>query len=272
MIFEIFALLCAAGATVGGLLTFWPVHEWYDFYRPIVLLIGGYVLGICLICLWLTIVVAFIDTKKECNKVSKWARFWFTQGLYYLNKHSLALPKIKGREKLPKGERFLLVCNHKSKFDSMLLSEHFAKYDIAFITKDGNNKIPWGGKLFHKLCYLPINREDKLQSLTQFRKASDYLENDVCNVGVFPEGTRQEEDVILGDFHEGVFNIAIKAKKPIVIVTTKNTALINKNFPFKFTKVTIEIVGVIPYEEIQDMPAKAVCDMVHQIMYENLSK
>lgn len=272
MIFEIFALLCAFGLAISGSLTFWPVNNWWDFYIPIVLAVAGYIVGIALICLWLTIVCAFINTKKECNKVNKWDRFWFTQGLYYLNKHSLALPKIKGKEKLPKGERYLLVCNHKSKFDSMLLSEHFAKQDIAFITKEDNNKIPWGGKLFHNLCYLPVNREDKLQSLMQFKKAAEYLQNNVCNIGVFPEGTRQEPDVILGDFHEGVFNIALKAQKPIVIVTTKNTALINKNFPFKFTKVTIEIVGVIPYEDIADKPAKAVCDMVHQIMYDNLSK
>lgn len=271
MIFEIFPLLCAAGLAISGSLTFWPVQHGYDFYIPIVLTLAGYIAGIGLICLWLTIICLFINEKKEPTKVSKWYRFWFTQSLYYLNRHSLAFPKVKGKEKLPKGQRYVLVCNHKSKFDSMLISEIFYKQDIAFITKESNKKIPWGGKIFHELCYLPIDRNDKLQSLSQFKKAVDYLNNDVCNIGVFPEGTRQEPNVILGDFHEGPFNIAIKAHAPIVIVTTKNTPLISKNFPFKFTRVTIDIIGVIPPEDIVDKPAKAVSDMVHQIMYDNLA-
>lgn len=272
MIFEIFTLLCSVGLAVTGSLTFWPVHHWYDFYIPIVLLIAGYLAGIALICLWLTFATLFVNTKKEPKKINKWARFWFTQGLYYLNKHSLAIVKVKGREKLPKNQRFLLICNHKSKFDSMLISEIFYRSNIAFITKESNTKIPWGGKFMHDLCYLPVDRDDKLQSLLQFKKAAEYLQNNVCSVGVFPEGTRQKPDVILGDFHEGCFNIAIKSGVPIVIVTTKNTDLINKNFPFKFTPVTIEIVGVIPHEEIADKPSKAVSDMVHEIMYNNLSK
>ncbi|MCF0108342.1 MAG: 1-acyl-sn-glycerol-3-phosphate acyltransferase [Bacilli bacterium] len=272
MLFEIITLLSATALTIHGLTSFWPVHNWYDFYRPLVLAIGGYLLGLLLVILWLAIITTFINKEKEYNKVNKWSRFWFTTGLQYINAHSLALPKFKGLEKLPKNERYLLVCNHKSRFDSMIISEHLAKQDIAFITKRSNEKIPWGGKLFKTLCYLSIDRDDKLQSLTQFKKASNYLTNGICNIGVFPEGTRKDEDVILGDFHEGVFNIALKSQKPIVIITSKNTPNIHKNFPFKFTKVMFEVVGVIPYEEISDKPAIEVSNMVHQIMYENLTK
>lgn len=271
MIFEIFALLCAAGLAVSGSLTFWPVQHGYDFYIPIVLAIAGYAAGIILICLWLSFCCLFVDKNKEYNKISKWAKFWFVQGLYYLNKHSLAIVKVKGKNKLPKNQRFVMVCNHKSKFDSMLISEIFAKYDIAFITKRSNKKIPWGGTLMSGMCYLPIDRDDKLQSLSQFKRAGELIKNNVCSIGVFPEGTRHPEPG-LGEFHEGCFNIAIKSGAPLVIFTTKNTDKVNKNFPFKFTKVTIEIVGVIPNEEICDKPAKEVSDMVKKIMEENLSK
>ena len=271
MLIEIFTLLCAAGLAISGSLTFWPVQHGYDFYIPIVLAIAGYAIGIILVCIWLSFCMLFVDGKKDYDHINKWARFWFLQGLYYINKHSLAIVKIKGKEKLPKNQRFVMVCNHKSKFDSMLISEHFAKYDIAFITKRSNRKIPWGGRFINGMCYLSIDRDDKLQSLSQFKRAVELIKNDVCSIGVFPEGTRHPEPG-LGEFHEGCFNIAIKSGAPLVIFTTKNTTAVNKNFPFKFTKVIIEIVGVIPNEEISDKPAKEVSDMVHKIMEENLAK
>ena len=80
------------------------------------------------------------------------------------------------------------------------------------------------------------------------------------------------EDVVLGDFHEGVFNIAIKAKCPVVVVTFKNTENIHKNFPKRSTKVKMKIVSTIPYEYFQDKTAKQLSDEVHEIMLRDLSR
>mgnify|MGYP003295129376 CR=1 FL=1 len=267
MIVEIFCLLCAcASAVTGGIFL---CHNWWDFWIPLLLLIGGYILGIGLTCVNYTIFTWFVDQKHEHKKIHKWSRFWFTQGLQFVNFHAGARCKVIGKEKLPKGQRFVLIGNHRSNFDSMLISEKLWRYDIAFITKDSNMKIPWGNKFMRGLCYLPINREDLLQSLSQFKKASELIQNNVCSIGVFPEGKRQTDKAI-GDFHEGAFNIAIKSGCPLVITINRNGEYIKKNFPWKTTKTNIEIIGVIPWEEICDKPAKAVSDMVHQLMYDAL--
>lgn len=268
MIVEIFQILCGVALATTGSLTFWPVHNWWDFYIPIVLAIAGYIAGLALTCLNYTFFSLVINKKKEYNKVSKWARFWFTQGLWYINTHAGARCKVKGAEKLPKGQRFVAIVNHRSKFDSMLISQIFYKYDIAFITKKSNTKIPWGGRLMNGLCYMPIDRDNLLQSLSQFKRGAELIKAGACSVGVFPEGTRQH-DAVIGEFHEGAFNIAIKSGAPIVVITTHGTHNISKRFP-RITKCSIEIVGVIPHEEICDKPARAVSDMVHQLMYDNL--
>lgn len=266
----IFCLLCSVGLAVSGSLTFWPVQNWWDFYIPIVLAIAGYVVAMLIIILCYTIFGLFIDQKKEYKKVSRFAAFWFVLGVKYVNLLAGVRLKVIGKEKLPKNQRFVMVCNHRSNFDPMVTAVALAKYDLAFITKKDNQKIPWGGKLFHGMCYLPIDRDDLLQSLSQFKRAADLIQTNACSIGVYPEGKRQHETMI-GEFHEGPFNIAIKANVPIVIMTIKNSELISKRFP-KSTKVILEVVGVIPAEEIQDLPAKQVSEMVHKIMVENLSK
>lgn len=271
MVIELFCLFCATALAVSGSLTFWPVHQWYDFYIPIVLAIAGYAAGFALTFLNYTFFCIPFAKKKPRDKVSRWARFWFTDALRFIHFHARVKIIVKGKEKMPKGQRFVMIGNHRSKFDSMIVSQKFVDYDIAFITKDSNSKIPWVGQLISGLCYLPVKRDDLLQSLSQFKRAAELINNDVCSIGVYPEGKRQNEKV-LGDFHEGAFNIAIKGQCPIVIMTTKHTHDVSARFPWRSTKCIIEVVGVIPYEDISDKSAKAVSDMVHQIMLDNLSE
>ena len=131
----IFCLLCSVGLAVSGSLTFWPVQNWWDFYIPIVLAIAGYVVAMLIIILCYTIFGLFIDQKKEYKKVSKFAAFWFVLGVKYVNLLAGVRVKVIGKEKLPRNQRFVMVCNHRSNFDPMVTAVALAKYDLAFITK-----------------------------------------------------------------------------------------------------------------------------------------
>ena len=259
-------------ATVGAL-TFWPVSVFYEIYRPIILFVAGYLVGIILLWVFCDVAGRIVDNKnKEYTEPSKFARNLFVRGICFINYHARIKVKIKGKDKMPRSGRFLIVANHKSNFDPMIISAIYGKKDIAFLTKRSNMKIPLGGRMMHRCCFLPLDRDDKLQSLEQIRKAQSLIERDVSSVGVFPEGTRMPADCPLGDFHEGVFNIAIKGKCPIVVVTFKNTESIHKNFPLHSTRVEMNILKTIPYEEFQDKPAKQVSDEIHEMMLKNLSK
>lgn len=269
MFLEFICIVCGASLAITGSLTFWPIHNWWDFYIPIVLYMAGWIAGIGVLFLVEWFAGLFVNQKKDYNHVSKWARFWFLSGIRFITNHAHIWVKIRGGNKIPQHQRFVMICNHRSKFDNFVISNFYGKLDIAFITKNSNMKIPVAKQLMPGLCYIPVDRDDKLQSLEGFKRAINLIESDVCSIGVFPEGTRQSENVI-GPFHEGPFNIAIHAKAPIVVTTIKNTDLVHKRWPLKATVVYFDVLAVIPYEEYEGMTAKAISDMVHSMMKEHL--
>lgn len=270
MIITLSTVLASIVLAVVGSLTFWPVQHGYDFYKPLVLFIAGLVV-ILFIWWWVVALIGHCYSQtKEREKPSKNALFWLREGIIVSNHICGALCKVVGKNMLPKNERFLLVCNHVSNFDPMLLTEKLAKRELVYITKPENLKIPIGGKLMLPSCYCTINRDDPIQSLGVMNKCIKLIENDYASVAVYPEGTRHH-DGQLGEFHEGVFNIAIKSKAPIVVTTIKNSNKIAKRAPRR-TLTKLEIIKVIPFEEYDGMTAKALSDKVRGLMLENLAQ
>ena len=272
MFLELICFLCGVGLAVSGSLTFWPVHAWWDFYIPIVLYIAGWIAGIGVIFLIEWTAGLFVSQKKNYLKVSPWARFWFNTGLRFITNHAHIWVKSTGKVKIPQKEKFVLVCNHRSKFDNFIITEQLGRRNIAFITKKENKKIPVAGAFFPGLCYVAIDRDDKMQSLQGFKRAISLIEENVASIGVFPEGTRQTEENVVGEFHEGVFNIAIHSKAPIVVTAIKGTDLVHKRWPVKATQVKWDVISVIPYEEYQDLPAKALSDKVRKLILDHLAQ
>ena len=273
MIFEIISLIFGIGLSVAGSLTFWPVHHWWDFYIPIVLFLAGYLVGLFGF-VWNFVGISgkiLLARKKPREKPSAFARWMLVDGVTYITNHAHIIPKVRGLNKLPKRQRFLMVCNHRSMFDNFVISRMLkTKYELAFISKPSNMKVPLTKGVCFPQGYLIIQREDKLQSLEVIKKATDYIANDWSNVCVFPEGTRQK-DGHMGEFHEGVFNIAIHSQCPIVVTTMSGTNLVHKRWPWRFTKVRFDILATIPYDEIDGKPAKEVSDMIHDMMEQHLN-
>ena len=271
MIVSIFCVVCALALSITSAFTFWPVHQWFDFYRPLVMLIAGYLAGLAFCWIYIDLSGRFISNlKKKYDKPSKYARFLLTTGMAYIDFHAGVRLKKIGLEKIP-DEPFLLVGNHKSKFDPMIAAAVFHNKHLAFITKEDNMKIPLAGHLMWRNCYMPVDRADKMQSLEQFKRAAELIASGASSVGVYPEGSRQEEHVILADFHNGAFNIAIRTRCPIVVLTMKGTSNIHKRFP-RPTKVEMKCVQVLYYEDYCSMNATELSNYVHDIMYKELSE
>ena len=253
--------------------TFWCVINPWDFYRPIIMFIVFY---IALLVTWLIVIEiigAILNKKKHISKNDyRIAKFLLAEGIQCINNHALIRVKFVGRSRLPKnGQRFLYVSNHKSNFDPMIAYVLLKEYNVPFITKPENFKIPFGGKLMRIVDFQAIQRDDPLKSLDTINNCISLIKQDKCSIGVYPEGTRIHSNE-LGDFHEGVFSIALKAKCPIVISTVRNTEKIHKNFPKRFSYVNFDIVRTIYPEDFSDMTAKALSDMCKEIMNANLER
>jgi len=272
MLVYLIAILSGIAFALAGQLTFWPVttEAPFHFWRPIILLVAGYFIGIGIAWIFYDISGRLtVSYKKDYRKPTRFARRLLTDGITFINIHAHIKLKKIGLDKIP-NEPFLLIGNHKSKFDPMLVAQVFHKRYIAFITKQDNMKIPLAARFMWRLGYMPVDRSDKLQSLEQFKKAAELISTGASSVGVYPEGSRQPADVILADFHNGCFNIAIKAKCPIVVLVTKGTEKIHKRFPRK-TNVEMKCLQVLYYEDYANMNATELSTYVHDIMYKELS-
>ena len=76
----------------------------------------------------------------------------------------------------------------------------------------------------------------------------------------------------VGEFHEGVFAIAMKANAPIVISSIIGSENIAKNFPLKSTKVKFQILKVLYPSDYQGKTTKAVSDYARNLIKESIEK
>lgn len=227
------------------------------------------IIGTLLLCvIFLIISSLFADRNKFYEKESKFFRFLLTYSTAIASVILRIKLKVKGKEKIPEG-RFLLVSNHRSKFDPILTWLAFGKYHIAFISKFENFKVPVFGRIIRKCCFMGIDRENPRKAVETINQASKLLINDEVSVGVYPEGKRNYEEGLL-PFHNMVFKIAIKANVPIVVITVKGADKIHKNYPLHHSDVIIDVVEVIPAEKVKTMKTSEIGDYVAELMSKNL--
>ena len=179
--------------------------------------------------------------------------------------------KVTGMEKMPKEGRFLLVSNHCDNSDPILLLRAFAKYQLAFVSKQENSDMFVIGPMMHKIQCQLINRENDREALKTILNCIRILKEDKASVGVFPEGGILSEDGKLHRFRPGVFKIAQKAGVPIVVCTLHNTKEVVKNIKrFRGTKTELHVLEVIPAEELKGVTTVDIAHRVHQLMADDL--
>ena len=161
-------------------------------------------------------------------------------------------PVITGTEKLPEGERFLFVCNHRSMFDPLMVMGWLGKWSIAFISKPSNLRIPLVGPCAEAAGFLAIDRENDRKALRTILTAADYLKRDLCSIGIYPEGTRTRTGELQA-FHSGSFKIAQRAHVPLVIACVHGTEKAKHGYFLHPHRCTLEILECLPAEQVKAM-------------------
>ena len=253
--------ICVLSGGFAGLAWLWLVP---------VLWLGFVVLGIVLAFLFLLLLASVVDLKKEQKEDSKLYRK--TVELYL---QSALLPlgwhiTTKGMENLPKDGRFLLVCNHVSLADPVVLLRVFSGRQLAFISKRENQTMFLVGKIMHKLLCQPINRENDREALKTIIKCIQIIREDKASVAVFPEGYIHQ-DKKLHHFRSGVFKIALKTQVPIVVCTLKNTKdAISNLLHLTRTDIEASVLDVITPEQYADLGTTEIAQQVYELMAADL--
>lgn len=203
----------------------------------------------------------FVSPKREYEHNSRFYRSL----LYGATAGALKLLRIKvhveGIEKIPKDTKLLFVGNHRSNYDPIIEWQIFKAWDIAFISKDSNFKIPIFGRFIRKCCFMAIDRENVKNAMVTINKAADLLGKGEVSIGVYPEGTRNRTNELL-PFHNSVFHVAKKADTAIVVMAISGTETIYKNVIRRRSDIYLKVVDVIAADEVKSMRTALIGERV----------
>lgn len=217
---------------------------------------------VILYILFLIVCSLFVSPKKEYSEHSRFYRALLNGAtaiavkIMRIHLHSTGVEKIPADTK-----RILFVSNHRSRFDP-ILSWHLLKHwQIAFVSKPSNFKIPVFGQFIRKCCFMAIDRENPRNAIKTIQKATDLLIEGQVSVGIYPEGTRSKTCELL-PFHNGVFKIAQRADAPIVVLAVSGTERIHKNYPFHHTDVYIDVIDILPADFVKESRTDVIGERV----------
>jgi len=149
---------------------------------------------------------------------------WATPILYGMG----CPPRIVREQELERGKSYMLVANHTSMLDIMLMLR-ISKNPFVFVGKKELSKIPLFGFFYKRVCIM-VDREDTKSRTGVYRRAQRRL-NQGLSICIFPEGGVPEEDVVLDSFKDGAFKMAIAHDIPVVPITFYDS---KKRFSFTF--------------------------------------
>jgi 1-acyl-sn-glycerol-3-phosphate acyltransferase len=138
-----------------------------------------------------------------------WSKFILIgMGFYY---------KIEKEQELEPNKNYMIVANHTSMIDIMLMLVTIKK-PFVFVGKQELSKIPLFGFFYKRTCIL-VDRASSRSKHGVFERAQKRI-NQGLSICIFPEGgVPDDESVVLDSFKDGAFRLAIDHQLPIVPIT-----------------------------------------------------
>ena len=182
--------------------TFWLLWRiWFHIMLALPLLITG------------PIMFLFLLKEKWYPYFFVLARIWakmalFGTGFYY---------KIDREQKFEANKSYMLIANHTSMTDIMLMLA-VSNQPFVFVGKIELAKIPLFGFFYKRSCIL-VDRSNSRSRMEVFEQAQKRLRQGL-SICIFPEGgVPSDESIVLADFKDGAFRLAIEHQIPIVPIT-----------------------------------------------------
>jgi len=169
-----------------------------------------YILVLVPIIILFPFILATILSEKTYYLFFKIARLWskiilIGMGFNY---------SIEGVKVFEDGKSYMLVANHTSMTDIMLMLIAVKKHPFVFVGKRELAKIPIFGFIYKRVCIL-VDRRSSKSRYAVFERAQKRIQQGL-SICIFPEGGVPEEQIVLDEFKDGAFRIAIEHGLPIV--------------------------------------------------------
>ncbi len=240
-----------------------------SIFPSLLLSLGIFLLLHLLYLLFFWAAASTVPNDRPIQKQNRLCRFGLVNGLSAVNYYGGITAHISGEEMLPTEGRFLFVCNHRSMFDPLIVIDKLRKYNISFISKPSNLKLPLAGRIVYAAGFLPIDRENNRNALKTILTAADYLKQGICSIGIYPEGTRSKGREML-PFHAGCFKAAQRASVPIAVACVHGTEKAQRMKLLSPTVVYLDILEVIPAEKVCSMKTDALSEYIRDSIQTHL--
>jgi 1-acyl-sn-glycerol-3-phosphate acyltransferase len=222
----------------------------YQFYKWLFLypffIINSILFGI------LAVVISLLINEKTGSYIG---------GVMWANLNCILTPvfiKVSGRKNIMKKQSYVIVVNHQSAYDIIVLYARLG-IDFKWVMKKEIRKIPGVGFGSQAVGHIFIDRSSSKAAISSINAAKSKIK-DGTSVVIFPEGTRGKTLEIL-PFKKGAFWFAFDLNLPILPVTINGTRKILPSGSLKLLPGKAEII-IHPAIEISDYDQSNMVDLI----------
>ncbi len=229
------------------------LHLLYQPYKW--LFFGPYLVLSTLFFGSLTVVLVYLTNPRIASLIggSIWARL-----IVYLTPIFVS---VVGRDNIDKKQSYVIVCNHQSHYDVLVLYGWLG-IDFRWVIKSELRKVPGLGIGCEKIGHIFIDRSNTKAALAAINAARTQIV-DGTSVIFFPEGSRSRNNE-LGGFKKGAFKMAFDIGIPILPITIVGTKNILppktiRLFPGRVKMIIHEPIDIAQYKDadIKELMEKA---------------
>lgn len=199
----------------------------------------------------------------------KLARMWAKTILFGMG----FVVRVKKEQEFDKGKSYMLVSNHTSMTDIMLMLYIVKDNPFVFVGKKELAKIPIFGFFYKRTCIL-VDRGNPKSRKEVFDQAQQRLKQGL-SICIFPEGgVPADKSLVLDEFKDGAFRLAIDHQIPIVPMSFFDN---KKRFSYEFFsgtpgKMRAKVHRFIETQEKSQSDKRNLKNDCRQIIYQALSK
>jgi 1-acyl-sn-glycerol-3-phosphate acyltransferase len=177
--------------------------------------------------------------------------------------------RIEGRERIRPGATYVMIANHQSFADILVLFRLFAHF--KWVSKVEIFRLPFIGWNMVLNRYVALRRGDRSSVAAMMRACASRLEEG-SSIMIFPEGTRST-DGRLKAFKAGAFTLAKRGEVPILPIVVEGTAkaLPRRGFVLRGRQdIRVRVLDEVPYATFAELSVEELTHRMHALFRDAL--
>lgn len=178
--------------------------------------------------------------------------------------------RVHGRDRIRRGQTYVIVANHLSLLDILVLFRLFTHF--TWVSKQENFRVPVIGWNMRLNGYVPLRRGDRDSAAAMMASCERELRGGT-SVMIFPEGTRSRTGE-LKPFKTGAFELALTTGRPVLPILIEGTAsaLPKSGFVLRGRhRIRVTVLEPLPPESFADVDPAELAARVRAILAEPLA-